>query len=230
MLSVLQRCVAGTRIRVWDRRAPGVWDRRGPVWYVPWHDANGEHCKVLGPGWAGNGPPPAAAVEKRSSAKETWVMESSDLTQRVQELEDLEAIRRLKAQYCHFADRGFDGAGHDDGAVAALFTDDGIWEGSAETAAGYVAIKATCERFLPFGLHLAINPHIRIDGDRASGSWWGLIPTTDRTGQAIWTAGFYEDEFVRTTEGWRFKHLRFRAAFKTRYEAGWANERFLTRP
>lgn len=153
--------------------------------------------------------------------------EGLTIEERLKLLEDIEEIKRLKARYCHFADRGFEGAGHDDEGLAALFTDDGIWEGSPGPSQGHEEITATAEKFMPFGFHIAINPHIVVDGDRAHGMWWGLIPTTTAEGKAVWTAGCYQNEFVRTADGWRFKHLRFQAAFKSSYENGWAKERFM---
>jgi len=146
--------------------------------------------------------------------------------ERLQRLEDIEEIKQLKARYCHLADRGFEAAGHDDEGLASLFADDGIWEGSRGPSQGHAEITGACRKFLPFGFHLAINPRIQVDGDTARGTWWGLIPSTNADGEGIWTAGFYENTFVRTAEGWRFKHLFFRAAFKANYEGGWAAARF----
>ena len=152
--------------------------------------------------------------------------EKRTLEERLQRVEDLEEIRALKARYCHYADRGFDGAGHDDVALAELFTEDGVWESSFGPNKGREAIAAASSKFYSFGFHLAINPHIVVEGDTAHGRWWGVIPVTVAEGQGVWMAGCYEDQFVRTPKGWRFKHLLFRAAFRSTYEAGWGKERF----
>ena len=51
-------------------------------------------------------------------------MTDHDLAAKIQRLEDIEAIRNLKAKYCAFCDDGYDADG-----IASLFVDDGIWDG-----------------------------------------------------------------------------------------------------
>ena len=46
------------------------------------------------------------------------------LAQRLQVLEDIEAIKRLKARYCAFCDDGYNPDG-----IAGLFVEDGVWDG-----------------------------------------------------------------------------------------------------
>ena len=47
-----------------------------------------------------------------------------DLAARIRYLEDIEAIKVIKARYCAYCDAGYDPEG-----IAALFTDDGVWDG-----------------------------------------------------------------------------------------------------
>jgi hypothetical protein len=134
------------------------------------------------------------------------------LEQRLIRLEDTEAINQLKARYCHLSDRGYAAAGDDPSEVAALFTADGTW-GDTQ---GHDAIRELFEGFqrrLPFALHLALTPAIQLDGNRATGTWYGLIQLTTDAGEHRWTGGIYSDEFVRTPSGWRFQRLRFTEAF-----------------
>ena len=56
----------------------------------------------------------------------------SDLAERIQRLEDLEAIRRLKATYCDICDDD-----HNPDRIVTIFTDDGIWEGEGNCARRY---------------------------------------------------------------------------------------------
>jgi hypothetical protein len=51
-------------------------------------------------------------------------MDSKDLEKRIKLVEDIEAIKKLKHQYCHYCD-----ANYDADAIAALYTEDAIWEG-----------------------------------------------------------------------------------------------------
>ena len=151
----------------------------------------------------------------------------SDVEARLRRLEDIEAIRQLKARYCSFADRGYDGAGDDDESFADLFTEDGVFEASAGPLQGREAIRERCKSFHPFSMHLVMNPEIAIDGDTATASWSAVVPSTTATDQALQIAGRYEEKLVRTDEGWRYAHVRFRPAFRTPYEDGWARTRFV---
>ena len=152
----------------------------------------------------------------------------SELEARIRRLEDIEAIRQLKARYCLLADRGYDGAGDDDRAFAELFAEDGVFEASAGPIVGRKAIEARCKKFHPFGFHVVMNPVIVVDGDTASASWSALVPSTTVDETALLVAGRYEEELVRTADGWRYAQVRFRAAFRAPHEDGWAKTRFLT--
>lgn len=39
---------------------------------------------------------------------------------------------------------------------------------------------------------------------------------------AIWLAGVYDDEFVRTADGWRFARVMFAPAFRTPFDCPWS--------
>jgi hypothetical protein len=142
------------------------------------------------------------------------------IERRLRRLEDLEEIRGLKARYCHLSDRGYDGAGDSPAQVAALFAADGAW-GDAQ---GREAIERLFEGFrasTPLAVHLAVNPAIEVDGDRATARWWGVIAATMAAGEALWIAGVYDDELVRTAEGWRIARLRFTSAVRAPHAGGW---------
>ena len=47
-----------------------------------------------------------------------------DIEARLRRLEDIEAIKQLKALYCKFCDDGYDADG-----IAGIFTEQGIWDG-----------------------------------------------------------------------------------------------------
>jgi hypothetical protein len=135
-------------------------------------------------------------------------------TRGLAELEDLEAIRRLKADYCLLSDRGYSGAGDDPRAVAALFHETGQW-GNAQGPDAIRELFGRFQRQLPFAMHYALNPAVELDGDRAQATWHGLIAATTDTGDGLWIGGLYHDQFVRTAGGWRFQRLVFVQAFRT---------------
>ncbi|MES1247388.1 MAG: nuclear transport factor 2 family protein [Actinomycetota bacterium] len=137
-------------------------------------------------------------------------------------LADLEEIRVLEARYCRLVDSGYESAGDDPDAFAALFAEDGVWAAAGEPIVGRAAIRERAESGRRFRFHLTANPIIDLDGDRATGRWHALVALTGRDGEAAWLAGRYVNEFVRTGEGWRFAAVRFSGAFHAPYATGWA--------
>ena len=51
----------------------------------------------------------------------------SDVEARLQRLEDIEAIKQLKALYCAHCDNNYEPDG-----IAACYTEDAVWDGSPE--------------------------------------------------------------------------------------------------
>ena len=150
-------------------------------------------------------------------------MTLEELERRVRVLEDVEAIKQLKARYC---DRCDDGPYDADG-VAELFTEDAVWEGEGfGRFVGREAIRGffrTGRSVFSFTIHQVTNPIIEVDGDRARGRWYLLQPSTMVDGnRAIWLASHYEDEYVRVGGRWLFRQLKTTTRFFTPYEDGWA--------
>lgn len=145
------------------------------------------------------------------------------IEQRLRALEDAGEIARLKASYCTAVDCGWNGRGQDGDRLAALFVSDGVWDaGAVARLEGREAIRAFFNANpFPFGFHLTNNPVIKVDGDRATGQWQLFCPGTDGNGQAVWIGGTYDDEFVRTPEGWRFRRLTASVAFTSHNVQGW---------
>lgn len=134
------------------------------------------------------------------------------LEQRIQVLEDIEAIRKLKAKYCAACD-----ADHDPELLGPLFAEDATWEATVMSkATGREAIKALLGAVGTSGrirnsAHHAINPIIDVDGDRATGHWRLIMLYTENLGggqvryQRI--IGWYRETYVRKPEGWLFQSL-----------------------
>lgn len=149
------------------------------------------------------------------------------IEERLRALEDLEEIRRLKARYAAACDDSYNAD-----AIAALFTEDAVWDGGAlGRADGREAIRKFFSRateVFPFAMHNVMNPIIDVDGDRATAQWYLLQPATMAKGnQAVWLAAIYHDEYVRIDGGWMFKRLKVTSQFLTPYEEGWAKKRFM---
>ena len=83
--------------------------------------------------------------------------------------------------------------------IAALFSEDAVWDGGAlGVSAGRDAIRARmAEPTLSFSRHYFVSPRIELERDRARASWELLAPCTSQDGRAMWMAGTEDDEYVR---------------------------------
>ncbi len=147
------------------------------------------------------------------------------LQERLQNLEDIMEISRLKAAYCEAVDGGWNRRTHRGEEVAALFVDDGVWDagkigGRGEGRQGIVD-KINSFTQMPFALHRVSNPDIRINGDEAIGKWHVIAYLSQPDGTPVMFMGVYRDRFVRTPQGWRFKHLSGAAAYFASLREGW---------
>ena len=154
-------------------------------------------------------------------------MNLEDLEQRIRVLEDIEAIKKLKARYCAYCDHDYDADG-----IASLFTADAVWDGgNFGRHEGQGAIRTFfrgASRIFPFAIHQVMNPIIEVEGDKANGSWYLFQPCTLAEGnQAVWLAARYEEEYVRVGGEWKFKQLKVFPSFFTPYEQGWVKKRFM---
>ena len=154
-------------------------------------------------------------------------MDLAELERRLKVVEDIEAIKQLKNRYCYYCDVNYDADG-----IESCFVEDAIWEGIGfGTYYGRKAIREfftkTAPATLHFAMHLVMNPVIEVNGDTAKGRWYIFEPVTFAQGeQAGWLAGAYEDDYVRSGGGWKYKHLRFRPYISTTFDKPWANKRF----
>ena len=154
-------------------------------------------------------------------------MDLEALERRIQRLEDLEAIKQLKARYAAYCD-----AHYDADALAELFTADAVWDGGI---LGYNEGRETIRQFfrgssqrISFALHYIVSPIIEIDGDTAHGTWYLLQTCTYLNGnQAVWGAATYHDRYVRDQGVWKFQHVRITSHFWTPFEEGWARLPFI---
>ena len=149
---------------------------------------------------------------------------------RLERLEAIEAIGNLMADYTHFFDTGWSGAGRDPARVGAVFTEDAVWGGDTGGQQGRANIEAWCTKYghaAKMSLHIAMNPKIEVSGETAKGAWNGLIPMVTPAGEAIWVGGRYECDCVRTEGGWKFSRMNFLTAFQTPYDEGFARTQFI---
>lgn len=133
--------------------------------------------------------------------------------QRLRALEDVEAVRTLMARY-HRACDGWDEAGthQDPAAIAALFTEDGVWDVTARqpppTGRAEIAALATELQAIPWIVHFVVNPLVEVDGDRAYGEFKGVLRVRlTESSRLVWALGLYRVVARRTSSGWRFESM-----------------------
>ena len=151
----------------------------------------------------------------------------AELRKRVRRLEDIDALRNLKAEYAAACDDNYDAD-----RLAALFVEDATWE--SEGMGRHEGREAIREFFrgisghFVFALHYGLNPQIEVDGDTARARWYLFMPcTVGDTGEAMWRAGVDEEEYVRVGGRWMYKSKKSAPIFHTTFEQGWAKQPFV---
>lgn len=150
-------------------------------------------------------------------------MNLDELAQRITRLEDIEAIKQLKARYCSICDDD-----HNPERITSVFSEDAIWEGKGiGRAEGHAAIRELFVGFqksISYSQHMVMNPIIDVNGERANAVWYFFGPFTMRDGnQAKWLTARYHEDYVKVNGEWKIKHLRVKGpAMSADYEKGWA--------
>lgn len=120
----------------------------------------------------------------------------------LERLMDYIEIRELTARY----NRAFDDV--DSEGWADVFTPDGIMEYSGgEPIVGRDALVAM-NRDTGYGyVHITTDPIIDIQGDKATQKCTVIVASRNKDGSpgGFSMTGRYEDDLVRTENGWRFK-------------------------
>ena len=151
-------------------------------------------------------------------------MAMESLEARVQRLEDIEEIRRLKIQYAMYCDDHYNPPG-----IASLFVENAVWDGGrVGRYVGRQAIHdffATQDAAISFALHYTLGHQITIDpsGKTATGTWYIFMLATAK-GQAFWLAGTYADEYVKVEGKWYFQNVNVQIRFMTPYEQSWVKK------
>ena len=155
-----------------------------------------------------------------------------ELAERVDAAESVLAIHALKARYGEVVDARFV-RGKQVGPVvmkdqatqaAALFTEDGVWDGGPGLgiARGRTEIATRlAEPTLIFSRHLFVKPQIEVRGDQASGRWDLLCPCTRLDGTAVWMSGYEDDVYARVDGVWLHASMVLTTVFVSPDGEGW---------
>jgi hypothetical protein len=163
---------------------------------------------------------------------EELTTEVAALRARVERAEAVLAIQNLKARYAQLVDeryvRGAVGAAAlvaaRAEAIAALFTEDGEWDGGRALgrSRGRAEIAARMRApTLQFSWHFFLKSQIHVDGDRATARWDILSPCTTADGTPHWMVGFQDDEYARVGGSWLHRRMRLTSVVMAPHETGW---------
>jgi hypothetical protein len=152
----------------------------------------------------------------------------TDIEKRIAVLEDIEAIKKLKATYCYLVDAGVAGDTSKLDELMTFFAEDatadfdflGVHEGKEAVTAFY---KEVVPAAISYSAHMATNPIIEVEGNQAVGSWYFLVPATGKAeNKAVWIQGRYKEEYIKIDGEWKWKTLTARFDHITPFEEGWA--------
>ena len=121
-------------------------------------------------------------------------MTLEELEKRVQVLEDIEAIKKLKALYAKACDNMYD-----PDMMMEVFAEDAVWDGGEDLGV-YRGRKEIYDFFkgasdmLTFALHYFIAPDITVEGNKAQARWYLWQAATMKGNKAVWLAAFEDDK------------------------------------
>ena len=164
---------------------------------------------------------------------EELAAEIAALRARVERSEAALAIQNLKARYAQLVDERYVRGSVASSeivsaraeAIAALFTEDGVWDGGPALgiSRGRAEIAARMRApTLQFSWHFFLKSQIEVHGsDRATARWDILSPCTTQDGKPHWMVGFQDDEYARIGGEWLHARMKLTAVFMAPHETGW---------
>ena len=149
-------------------------------------------------------------------------MTLEELEKRVQCLEDIEAIKKLRALYAQYCDDNYNSE-----KLGELFTEDCVFDGGGVVGL-YQGKKAIVEFFakvpekVSFSVHTVMVPDITIEGNKARAGWYELCMCTLRDGnRAFWVVAFLKEEYKKVDGKWLISYHKNETFFTSPYEEGW---------
>ena len=132
-------------------------------------------------------------------------MDINELEKRITVLEDIEAIKKLKARYCAICDDNHNPAKITDAVRARR----DLGRRRRRAASGARGDPQAVPGIPGTDQLLAAQRHEsdhRREGDRATGIWYFIGPFTMRSGnRAMWLGARYEEDYVKLDGEWKFR-------------------------
>ena len=151
-------------------------------------------------------------------------MTLEELEKRVQVLEDLEEIKKLKVRYAKYCDENYNPE-----KLVELFTEDAVWDGGVwGQFRGKEAVKkyfAGVSQNIIFACHRIVAPDITVEGNKAYGTWYGMNTGILSNGKGFWSSCLYNDEYSKIDGKWLMNKVKVFHFYRSPYEGGWAKEK-----
>lgn len=140
-------------------------------------------------------------------------MEKLSIEQRLQILEDKEAIKDITYQYALFTNQGWNGIEINSEALVNIFTNEAVWESQLMNIRecgidNIIESLKTETKSVLFAMHSYSNPVIKIDGNIATGNWLFWVVSKmekDRINQVFMSQDI---QYVKTENGWRIQKVK----------------------
>lgn len=152
---------------------------------------------------------------------------ANDLEKRVQALEDIEAIKQLKAEYADACDDMYNPERMKD-----LFTHDAVWDGEKEGFGRHEGLDAVCKFMgevkngLTFGVHWFLQPRITmISETEAKGTWYLWQTSTMANGKDILLAGKEYDTYRKENGTWKMSSMILELFYAADIKQGWKDDK-----
>jgi len=150
-------------------------------------------------------------------------MDINEIAKRVQRLEDIEAIKQLKAEYADACDDMYNPK-----RMRNLFTKDAVWDGEKEGFGKYVGIDEVCNFFdgaknsLLFGVHFFLQPRIKMLSDtEAEGVFYLWQTSSMANGKDIFLSGLEFDKYRKENGKWKMSHMTLKLFYAADIKQGW---------
>ena len=133
-------------------------------------------------------------------------MTLEELEKRIRVLEDIEAIKKLHREYVYaLASQQWDD-------MLDCFTDDGIadiWQWGPRKGRKEIMelVYTVFNKLEKTPGHLACQPVISVEGDRASGYW--ILYLFPHREPMTWMQGRHDCEYVKIDGKWKFSSVKF---------------------
>ena len=148
----------------------------------------------------------------------------STLEKRITRLEEIEAIKKMKAEYVLACDerRWHDAMRYFTSRAVVAFGPFGKFKTRGELEKFF---KETMPVTISFTIHRLCNPIIEVNGKTAKGIWYCEIPSTHiPTNKAILQSGTYFDEYIKEGDRWKHTKLDLVYSYITEFGEGWVKK------